>query len=385
MKTFLTTAIVSLISVISFAQAPQALNYQAIARTAQGQIIPAQNVNVRFSILDGSITGTTIYQETHSTTTNNFGLFTLAIGRGTVTSGTFSAINWGTGDKFLKVEIAADGSGNYQLQGTTQLLSVPYSLYSESTRLVAGNAINITNGNTISANYLPGIGINIAGNTISGNYAGGTGVTITGNTISGNYAAGTGVTITGNTISGNYAAGTGVTITGNVISALGNNLWIPDANGMHSSVPRVGIGVNAHPIYPLYVRQPNSGGYGIAVFESDDVWHAAIAIKNNPADRQYSFIVGGPTNTELLPNNFAIYNNTLMRSSILVDGATNYIGIGAPTLFTPPIRSALHIFTGDVNIEQIGRGIIIKSPNGSCWRITIDDAGNLVRTAIACP
>ena len=130
MKNFLSIIFVSLISTISFGQAPQALNYQAVARTAQGQIIPAQNVNVRFSILDGSITGTSIYQETQSATTNNFGLFTLAIGKGTVVSGTFSTINWGTGNKFLKVEIAADGSGNYQLQGTTQLLSVPYSLYS---------------------------------------------------------------------------------------------------------------------------------------------------------------------------------------------------------------------------------------------------------------
>lgn len=51
-------------------QVPQSLNYQAVARTATGLIIPTQNVNVRFSILDLSVNGTTLYQETHSTTTN---------------------------------------------------------------------------------------------------------------------------------------------------------------------------------------------------------------------------------------------------------------------------------------------------------------------------
>jgi hypothetical protein len=46
-------------------------------------------------------------------------------------------------------------------------LSVPYALYAEKTKLIGGNAITITNGNTINANYLPGPGITINGNTIS--------------------------------------------------------------------------------------------------------------------------------------------------------------------------------------------------------------------------
>ena len=39
----------------------------------------------------------------------------------------------------------------------------------------------------------------------------------------------------------------------------------------------------------------------------------------------------------------------------------------------------------DIYIEQIGKGIIIKSPNGSCWRVTVDDTGNLISTEIVCP
>jgi hypothetical protein len=362
------------------------------------------------------VNGTVLYSETQQTTTNSYGLFTLAIGKGTPVTGTFAGINWASGtDKFLKVEIAPAGGVSYQLQGTTQLLSVPYALYAEKTRLLAGNnTINITNGNTITGNYQAGnntVLVNgnlitgnyqaanntvlVNGNTIAGNYlAANNTVLVNGNTIAGNYlAANNTVLVNGNTIAGNYQAGSGINITGNTISATGggSSLWIADANGIHNISGKVGIGVNSHSIYPLDVYQPNSGvGNAVARFQSDDVWHAAISIKNNPANYQYAFIVGGPTNIELRPNNFCIMNtnlSTISKLSITVDGATNNIGMGFTNTIYPAggARSTLHIFRGDINIEQIGSGIIIKSPDGQCWRITIDNAGNLIRTAIVCP
>lgn len=113
------------------AQPPQAMNYQAIARNADGSIVAGQSISVRFSIVDGSTAGTVLYQETHQATTNISGLFTLSIGKGRAVSGGFAAVDWSSGAKFLKVEIAPGGGTNYQLQGTTQLLSVPYALYAE--------------------------------------------------------------------------------------------------------------------------------------------------------------------------------------------------------------------------------------------------------------
>jgi hypothetical protein len=113
-----------------FAQAPQALNYQAIARDNSGNVITGQSVGIRFTIMYGGTTGPTVYQERHQSTTNSFGLFTLAIGKGTVLFGNFSTIDWGANTKFLKVEVTPQG-GNTLLQGTTQLLSVPYALYAE--------------------------------------------------------------------------------------------------------------------------------------------------------------------------------------------------------------------------------------------------------------
>lgn len=340
-KKFSFALILTIIALSIFAQqVPQALNYQAVARTATGLIIPAQNVNVRFSVLDGSVNGTALYVENHSTTTNNFGLFTLSIGAGTPVSGTFASIDWGSGDKFLKVEIAADGSSSYQLQGTTQLLSVPFALYSRRTHLVAGNAISISNGNIINANY---------------------------------------------------QAGTGIDITGNTITNTNLSQWLNHANGIYYNAGRVGIGTvpmgNATP-YPLWVHAPSFGGVGhaTAFFSGDDPWLAAIALKSNSSDQQFTFSIGGANNTHILPGNFSIFNGRILKQSLLIDGATNFLGIGYPNVnvATTP-KSTLHVFTGDVNIEQIGSGIILKSPNGQCWRVTIDNSGNLVRTAITCP
>jgi hypothetical protein len=168
------------------------------------------------------------------------------------------------------------------------------------------------------------------------------------------------------------------------------NLWIPDANGMHSSVAHVGIGLNSHYAFPLHVRQPSFGGNGgsIAYFESDDSWMGSIAIKNNLSGAQYTFAVGGPTNTEFGTNNFALFNHVALKHSLNITGTNNYVGIGgSPGPNTIPLlpKSRLHVFFGDVNIDQIGSGIIMKSPNGNCWRVTLDNDGNLIRTPITCP
>ena len=112
-------------------QPPQAFNYQAIVRNSAGIVITNSAVSIRFTILDNSASGSPLYTETFTTTTNQFGLVTLNIGMGTVVSGSFSAINWAIGSKWLQVEIDVNGGTNYIIMGTTKFLSVPYALYAE--------------------------------------------------------------------------------------------------------------------------------------------------------------------------------------------------------------------------------------------------------------
>jgi hypothetical protein len=134
-------------SINSYAQVPQGIPYQAIARNGQGQPLANTNVKVRFSILDSTATGTAVYVESHNTTTSALGLFTANVGMGNASTGTFSAINWGQNFKFLKVELDTTATGNSYIDlGTQQMMSVPYALY-------AGSAIeSITATNTCFSN-----------------------------------------------------------------------------------------------------------------------------------------------------------------------------------------------------------------------------------------
>jgi hypothetical protein len=84
-----------------------------------------------------------VYSETHSTITHTLGLFNLNIGTGTVVSGTFAGINWGTGAKFIEVEMDATGGSSYVSMGTTQLNSVPYALFSGQTASAGNGTLNL--------------------------------------------------------------------------------------------------------------------------------------------------------------------------------------------------------------------------------------------------
>lgn len=143
----LITLFVLFISCLSMAQVPQGISYQAIALNNTGSPVVNSPVGVRLSILDNSASGTVIYTETHTKTTNAQGLFNLTIGQGTVTLGSFSGINWGENQKFLQVEIDINGGSNYSVAGTTQLLSVPYALASRSLVTAPGEGITLISPN----------------------------------------------------------------------------------------------------------------------------------------------------------------------------------------------------------------------------------------------
>lgn len=118
-----------------FAQAPQSFPYQAVARDSNGNLISNQALSVRFSILEGSNSGAVLYQEVHSVNSNTLGLFSVNVGQGLVQNGSFNAIPWSDGQKYLKIELDPAGGANFLHMGTTQLLSVPFALHAGS----AGN------------------------------------------------------------------------------------------------------------------------------------------------------------------------------------------------------------------------------------------------------
>ncbi|SDD23691.1 Lcl domain-containing protein [Williamwhitmania taraxaci] len=114
-----------------FAQAPEKMSYQAVVRNSSNQLVVSKAVGMRISILQNSDSGTEVYAETQTPTTNTNGLVTIEIGSGTVVSGAFSSINWSVGTYFIKTEIDPAGGNSYSITGVSQLLSVPFALHAK--------------------------------------------------------------------------------------------------------------------------------------------------------------------------------------------------------------------------------------------------------------
>lgn len=115
-------------------QIPVGFNYQAIARDASGNALTNLSLPVRITIQSDSLGGTTFWIEEHTyVTTNNFGLFSIIVGKGLKKTGstvnTFNDIDWKVTPKYIKTEINYSGWKN---MGSSRLWSVPYSSTSGS-------------------------------------------------------------------------------------------------------------------------------------------------------------------------------------------------------------------------------------------------------------
>jgi hypothetical protein len=176
------TLLAFIFTITTFAQAPQGFNYQATVRNSSGALIVNQNVNFKFNIMLNSATSLPVFSETHMAPTDDLGQVNLVIGTGTATIGTFSTINWGTGNYYLGIEI--DTGSGYVAMGTTQLMSVPYALHAKTAETVTGGipetdpvfgaslasgitGTDTTNWNNKQDQLVAGTNITIVGNTIS--------------------------------------------------------------------------------------------------------------------------------------------------------------------------------------------------------------------------
>ncbi len=192
---------------ISVAQAPAAFKYQAVARDATGAVMANKSVSFRIHIVQGTVTGAIVYTERHNTNTNEYGLVNLEIGKGTVGMGTFSGINWGVDEHFLKVEMDPNGGNSFHLMGTSQLLSVPYALHAKTVENDLVNDADADPGNELQE-------LQLAGNNLSLTRGGGT-VTLPG----GADNWGSQVVATDYTLTGNGTAGSPLQVANNAITS----------------------------------------------------------------------------------------------------------------------------------------------------------------------
>uniref|UniRef100_UPI0040486D32 collagen-like triple helix repeat-containing protein n=1 Tax=Algoriphagus sp. TaxID=1872435 RepID=UPI0040486D32 len=129
MKKLIFSFLFLLASTAVWAQVPQQISYQSVIRDGNNKVIAASTVGIKISLIQGSATGTAVYVETHSKTTNANGLVSLEIGTGTVLSGSFASIDWANGPYLIKTETDPTGGVNYSIPAVMALNSVPYALY----------------------------------------------------------------------------------------------------------------------------------------------------------------------------------------------------------------------------------------------------------------
>jgi|TARA_B110000093_G_scaffold104753_1_gene112620 hypothetical protein len=132
MKRVFALAAALLLAVMLWAQSPEKMSYQSVVRDASNALVASQTVGMQLSILQGTASGTAVYVETQTPTTNLNGLVSLQIGSGALVSGDFTSINWSSGLYFVKTEIDLLGGNTYTITGTSQLMSVPFALYAKT-------------------------------------------------------------------------------------------------------------------------------------------------------------------------------------------------------------------------------------------------------------
>lgn len=116
----------------AFAQTPQRINYQSVVRNTTGEVLQNQTIGLRISILQGSDTGPAVFAETHTATTNNYGLINIQIGTGTNLGPQLNTIDWDANIYYIAVQIDPNGGTSYSILSTSQLISVPYALHAKT-------------------------------------------------------------------------------------------------------------------------------------------------------------------------------------------------------------------------------------------------------------
>jgi hypothetical protein len=165
-------------------QAPDGIQFQALATDANGHPAAGRVIYVKDAIVAKTATGTIVYSETFKVTASSAGIFTIVLGKGTYASGVSSIANidWANGPFFLNLKIAVEPTvptaswnvnNEYVDLGTSQFWSVPYALYAGNVKGADGK-LNTSDTAAMLKPYFTSINLkaNIESPTFTGTVSG---------------------------------------------------------------------------------------------------------------------------------------------------------------------------------------------------------------------
>jgi len=138
MRKILIFAFLLLLALKASGQAPDSIGYQAVIRDTSGSLLVDSKVFIEVQILQGSMSGTVVYEETHKRRTNANGLVSFEIGAGTILSGSIGTIDWSDGPYFIHTVIYPTDDISNTITSTSQILSVPYAMYADRAETMTG-------------------------------------------------------------------------------------------------------------------------------------------------------------------------------------------------------------------------------------------------------
>ncbi len=422
------------------AQPPQAFNYQGIARDGAGAPLAERNISLRLSILQSTLPGSIVYQETHNLTTSKLGVFSVEVGNGSSQLGQLQDVDWGLSEHYIETELDPDGGSNYTLLGQAQLLSVPYALYAgdaanaESQWQMNAQGIHYNGGNVGIGTSSPDRKLTIEGDDATGddriyldlnNKSTSNRSVVILNLRSGNGNASTSL----QHLSDSYDFDGDTYTDFGALSSTGRGMILraDDPDGVLKFMTR---GNETIPVERMRISRNGFVGIGTAnpqqklTIEGDDNVGSNtdyLALNNTSFSNRSSVLMALSAGDNLSLTTVGHHSETydfdgdkytdfgqvnssgaglILRasgddgvikfltgkdanlSSIERMRLTNNGNLGVGT--NSPV-SRIQVTDGDVFIENVNKGVIMKSPNGNCWRMTINNDGSVNTTAITCP
>lgn len=129
MKKLITLLVLNMLFLTNIfaADVPQGMNYQAVARDKNGDVLANKEIVLKVSLLSNTLTRVYHYTEIHKITTNQLGLFSIVIGKGKILNGSFDMVPWSSEEIWMEVAMSEKDESDFRTINASKLYTVPYA------------------------------------------------------------------------------------------------------------------------------------------------------------------------------------------------------------------------------------------------------------------